>query len=392
MLTPGKITSVLDAQYGSTAKGVISAHLTKTNLPDLLMTANGRNSSHTVVDKGKTIVFKVLPVGTFYNGHKGYRPTVYLGPGAAFMVDDLRKEMDLVGLRKSQVLIHPRASIVTEADIAFENGMADFAGNLLPGVDHTSGTTAHGTTGSGAGAARAKKSLRKGRIAQDEPDLAKMLCEPEHIIDRFAQGCTGLLDGSQGFLLSLYGRFHPHCTSRPVTLAGFFSDMDLPPSLIGNVAAVARTYPIRIASKRYFAEGRFLTWHEAQRLAGLNVPIEEIDSNSGGHYPDQEELSWEAVSAMAGRTIEPELTTLTKLPRRIFGWSKASMLDFLRQNRPPEPFGTSLFLTFTNYLKAGTLTDFLGSSGLSTMAQDGSLMELYGSDGPETDSVKQLTP
>jgi len=389
MLTPGKITSVLDAQYGSTAKGVISAHLTKAHRPDFLMTANGRNSSHTVVDGGRTIVFKVLPVGTFYNGHNNYTPLVYLGPGSAFMVDDLRKEMGLVGLHKSQVLIHPRASIVTEADIAFENGLADFAGNPLSGVDHTSGTTAHGTTGSGAGAARAKKSLRKGRIARDEPELAEMLCDPEYIIDRFNKdGRTGLLDGSQGFLLSLYGRFHPHCTSRPVTLSGFFSDMDLPPSLIGNVAAVARTYPIRIASKRYFADGRFLTWHEAQRLAGLNVPIEEIDSNSGGHYPDQVELTWEEVSLRAGRVIAPELTTLTKLPRRIFSWSKLAMLDFLRQNRPPEPFETSLFLTFTNYLKDGTLDEFLRSSGISALVTDNELSELYSSDGPETDSVR----
>jgi adenylosuccinate synthase len=415
IFTPGTVTTVLDAQYGSTAKGVISSHLVKHHRPTILMTANGRNSSHTVVDANSRMVdgdimsaarvagkfvFKVLPCGAFYNGmmlaetpvddntvRVTYWPKFWIGPGAAFQVEDLLAEMDACDVRRDQVLIHPMASIVTDGDIAYENGASDFDGVTLAAVDHDSGTTRHGTTGSGAGAARARKALRKGVVARDEPQLADMLARPSQILAMLEAGATALLDGSQGYLLSLYGVGYPHCTSRSTTLASFFAECDLPPSVIGHVCAVARCLPIRIASKRYFSPvgQRFLTWTEVQEYRELGKAVEEIDSNSGGWYPDQEELTWEQVSEQAGQPIAPEYTTLTKLQRRIATWSDLAMTDFLLANKPPAPHGISLYLTFVNYLNPDIVAAKLGN----LLANHGSrIAAVFISDSPDADSVR----
>ncbi len=405
ILSPGKIATVLDAGYGSSSKGLISAWITKNERPDFLLTANGRNSSHTVVDhnlgteamtpcqRAGEFVFKVLPVGAFYNKWRGYAPTIYIGPGAAFTVADLVKEVAYCELDRTQVWIHPLASVVTLDDIDYENGVRDFAGNLLPNVDHGSGTTKHGTTGSGVGAARAKKSLRKGMQWKDVTDSPTMIetglmfadTFEEAVIKRLELGKTGLLDGSQGYLLSLYGKFFPHCTSRPVTLASFFSDMNLPLNLVGNVCAVARTFPIRIASIRYFLDGRPLTLAEKTEAESQGKVVETVDSNSGGWYPDQRELTWEQVALQAGHHVEPQLTSLTKLPRRIATWSKAAIKDFLLHNAPPGGCKTFLFVTFTNYLNQHEIEDWMSDN-----VQSLDVTEVLTSGSPETDSVLPL--
>lgn len=400
VLTPGKITSVLDAGYGSSSKGLVSAWITKHESPDILLTANGRNSSHTVVDtilgdravtpcqRAGYYVFKVLPVGAFYNKWMGYRPLIYIGPGAAFTVEDLAKEVAACELEPWQVMVHPLASVVTQDDIDYENGTSDFAGNKLPDVDHASGTTKHGTTGSGVGAARAKKSLRKGTQWRDVSDTtsADGGTYEQFLIRLFKEGKTGLLDGSQGFLLSLYGQFFPHCTSRPVTLASFLSDINLPINLAGNVCAVARTFPIRIASVRYFLNGKPLTLDEKVQAEKDGETVETVDSNSGGWYDDQTELTWEQVSEQAGKHIEPQLTSLTKLPRRIATWSKKALGDFLSHNAPPDGSRTYLFVTFTNYLNDANLDPWV-KDNLSDLPE---VDDILISDSPETDSVLPL--
>lgn len=392
LFSRGTITTVLDAQAGSSAKGLVSAWLTKNFRPEVLMTANGRNSSHTVVDSGRKLVFKVLPVGVFYAGHHdpSYNPIVYIGPGAAFMAKDLLSEIEMVGIRPSSVFVHPNASIVTQDDVDYENGLKTWEGEDRPCVDHQGGTTAHGTTGSGSGAARAKKSLRKGLIARDCPELASFIYRndwlPDHIEEK---GYRCLMDGSQGYWLSLYSHFYPNVTSRSTTLASFFSECDMPLRLAGNVCSVARTFPIRINSKRYFlrSENRFLTHGEALMLASKGIEPEEVDSFSGGWYEDQEELTWRDISEIAGYQVQPELTSLTKLERRIARWSDEGFKEFLRHNRAPRGFCTNLFVTFLNYLgKEPAQLEFLQSIRNNFPQVD----MIYGSDSAETDSASAI--
>jgi hypothetical protein len=387
----GKITSVLDVGAGSSSKALVSSWLVKNHRPQILMTANGRNSSHTVVDSqarpnAPKAIFKVLPAGCFYNGVDMYYPLIYIGPGAAFTIRDLEDEMKAHGLSSEQVRIHPCASIVQQSDIDYENGLASFDGAYFRDVDHSSGTTAHGTTGSGAGCARAHKSLRKGVIARDV--VPEMCCDPIEIVRMLNKGARALLDGSQGYQLSLYSANYPFCTSRSTTLASFFAELDMPPSLIGDVVGVARTHPIRIASKRYWSPGTksFLTHDQVQEYKRDNMVVEEIDSNSGGWMSDQTELTWEQLSERAGHHIEPEYTSLTKLRRRLASFSHLGLAQYLAMNQPPAPHRHHLAITFMNYLRldAKVRGEFL--SGVR-MTSDDAVDRIMISDSSETDSL-----
>jgi adenylosuccinate synthase len=65
-------------------------------------------------------------------------------------------------------------------------------------------------------------------------------------------------------------------------------------------------------------------------------------NNRGGYsgpcYVDQEEINWKDVG------VEPELTTVTKLPRRIFTFSEMQIRDAVRMNGVDQ-----VFLNFANY-------------------------------------------
>jgi adenylosuccinate synthase len=90
---------------------------------------------------------------------------------------------------------------------------------------------------------------------------------------------------------------------------------------------VARTYPIRVAN-RFDDKGKMIGW-------------------SGPHYPDQEEIRWEQIG------VAPELTTVTKLPRRIFTFSEQQIREAVRANG-----NVQVFLNFCNYLQPAPI-DFL---------------------------------
>lgn len=395
----GKVAVVAGAQTGSEAKANISSYVAKNERPDCLLTANSRNSSHTVTDPNvraldDKFVFKVLPCGAFYYGVEGYTPTIIIGPGAAFRPEDLQAEVFAMGIKKEHLIIHENAGIVTASDINYENGVANFEGQMQE-VNHDSGTTKHGTTGSGSGACRAKKALRKAVIARDiEQELGKYATIANGpTIVRFLRDKSALLDGSQGYLLGYNTRHYPHTTSRSCTVASFLSEMDLPPSVCGNVVGVARVMPIRINSKRFFdpSAKKFMTWSEVEDAKKNNIPFEIIDSNSGGWYADQCELSWEEVSKIAGEHIEPELTSLTKLPRRIATWSRHAIEEWALLNRPPSPHKLFLAVTFVNYLGFNPVkNDPSGYSKLegwvANSGIDAADIEIYGYGyGPNTD-------
>ena len=87
---------------------------------------------------------------------------------------------------------------------------------------------------------------------------------------------------------------------------------------MGDVIGTCRTYPIRVAN-RFDSSGQQVGW-------------------SGPCYPDQEETSFEAIGQPT------ELTTVTKLPRRIFTYSKQQIREAVTVNGI-----NKMFLNFANY-------------------------------------------
>jgi hypothetical protein len=186
-------------------------------------------------------------------------------------------------------------------------------------------------------------------LARDTEELKPYICDvPREIAARLDRGESGLLEIAQGFPLSLNGPFYPYCTSRNVTTAQGLSDMFLAPKYGGPVIINLRTLPIRINSNKYIAtdgSGRHITWPEVE----AGVPHTVYKGNSGHWYPDQQELTWEEVTEASGSPdLLCEMTSVTKLPRRIATFSLQNLKDAIATNDCGQ--GVHLSLNFANYV------------------------------------------
>lgn len=303
---------VVDCQFGSTGKGLICGVLAKDNKPDTIFSAWAANAGHTFIDEsGRKFVHTMLPNGVVSPKLK----RIMIGPGSLIDPEALLREKTLCWdyLRRGvDILIHPYAAVITQEHRDLEAGPM----------------TKIGSTKKGVGEAAIQ------RIRRD-PDNMNIACtaltdHPLHghvvTVDQYNnavdQARQVLIEGAQGYSLSMYHGFYPYCTSRDVSTAQILADVGIPVSNIRNIGVVgtARVYPIRVAN-RFDGSGGQVGW-------------------SGPCYDDQKELDW---GKDLGR--EAELTTVTKLPRRIFSWSEQQLLAAVRQCSVD-----ALFLNFVNYL------------------------------------------
>lgn len=313
LMNPG-FYAVVDGQYGSTGKGLLSSVLAE-HLPnnvDLVTSNAGPNSGHTSYDRhGNKVVLRQLP--TFSVMHQlfhGNMPRTHLNAGAIIEWECLKAEIDEYVTDRHQLSVSRNAAVANQAAKELEQSLVRRVGS----------------TGKGTGGAIVAKVLRHpeavfgGAFLEDHPfgsyenefgiNDADILLN-SHMMNL---GGTVLAEVSQGFSLSLNaGGFYPFSTSRDCTVAQAMSDAGAHPSAYRDCAMVVRTYPIRVAG------------------------------NSGPCYSDQREVTWDDV----GHT--PELTTVTQKVRRIFTWSKAQFCDAVDSNRPGV-----LLVNFMNYLPEGT--------------------------------------
>lgn len=363
-MNPGFMTVVLDAQAGSSGKGKIAAHIFDTYRDwDFACNAFYPQAGHWVrLGEGSRAYFYQTLNSCAWMWRecpeKVHNKAMYIGPGAIIELPALLKEIEDNHIPPGALFIDRKAAILQPEDTAYERGEVDFAGN--PVTTKHEGTMRFGSTSHGVGACAAKRVLRDPRLvtAGDYNDtlgnfllddvskvlLRKVVSNKEH----------GVLEIAQGFQLSIGGRFFPHTTSRNCTVAQGFSDMFLPTTLLGNVVLNLRTFPIRINSNKYLSklDGHHLTYEEI--LNG--VPYDIYKGDSGGWYPDQKEISWDQLTKDSGSSIPlMELTSVTKLPRRVATFSKLNLLEAIENSVGRDKYMLYLSLNFANYVDS-TLT------------------------------------
>ena len=319
----GKLNIVTDGQHGSTGKGLITSYLAWKHRPGILSTTNMANAGHTAVDTtGEAFVAKALPSAAVLNKWYGseYSPTVFVGASSAFTLDQLKKEVVECNLDSAQVVIHPRAGVITQEHKEREN-------------DEQVGTKHIASTMQGCGSFLADKIMRKADLllARDYNELGGMLSRSDAhtwLKAKLDTGVSILHEGSQGFSLDInHGSHYPQCTSRGTTAMQNLADLGLNHTDVGDIYVVFRPYPIRV---------------------GNVIEDGQIKGHSGGCYSDNEETTWENVSALAGAPAEiskKELTTVTKRLRRVFTFSKLQLKEAVNVNG-----ATKLALNFANYI------------------------------------------
>ncbi len=295
----GKLNIIIDGQFGSTGKGLISAYIGWHEHVDLAITNSSPNAGHTYYYSSKRQVCRHLPISGILNR----RSTIYLSAGSIIDPIILRQEILTFDIDPNRIYIHPRASVISPEDILSEQ---------------TGSVKSIASTMKGVGQALSRKIGRTAQLAQDHPYLKQFVRDLEcnWLLD---QDVCCLMEVPQGFDLSINsGLAYPYCTSREITVAQALSDAQIHPSYLGNVMACIRTYPIRVGN--VIEDGKEVGY-------------------SGPFYPDSKEVTWSELGQ------DPEFTTNTKRMRRIATFSHIQYRRMIEALRP-----THVFLNFANYM------------------------------------------
>ena len=349
-----EVMAVVDLQFGSTGKGQICGTLGYQWGPDTVATAWGPNAGHTFRRDGKTWVHRMLSVAALAPSVED----ILIGPGSVVDLDRLAQEIHLATaeLRGKHLVIHPQAALLRDHHVAAEQHLVKI-GSTMKGtaeaaiekmrrkaVDAATAGLSHGWVQAMLGDSlyEANMSLSISSLQYDEAiDASDKL----------------LLEGAQGYSLGIHTDFYPYTTSRDVSTAQLLADCRVPfPRKHDRfrVMGVCRTYPIRVANR---SEN------------GTQV------GTSGPCYPDQKEITWQEL----GR--EPELTTVTKLPRRVFTFSHQQVAEAARVCGV-----NTVALTFCDYLPdTGVLQTMINDID---MLLPGSARVRLTSHGPNMEDVK----
>lgn len=345
-----KVHMVLDLQYGSTGKGLIAGWLAKREGYDTAICAFSANAGHTYIDRERQlhVMTQQLPTAITSPSVKH----ILIGPGAAicpktFMAEVMVYEKLLQG---KKIFIHPHAAFIRDEHSQFEM---------------TDGRTKMGSTAKGVGEAYIER-IRRGPAANvvanlpaDHP-MRKYVCTVDDYRGAIDHAESVLIEGAQGYSLSLYHGQYPFVTSRDVTPWQIAADCGLPYKWASYVKVIGtlRTFPIRVNNR---------------------------DGSSGPCYPDQQEIQWSDIGVM------PELTTVTKLPRRLFTFSKLQLEEAMFHCGGY--WETSLFLNFANYLPDQSALDHLiGTIEEPTVGMLNPPKVVWTGFGPDDSHVKRLDP
>lgn len=302
---------LVDLQFGSTGKGALAGYISRRNDYSAVVSCNMPNAGHTAYcpDTDFRFVHKVLPSGIFSNNLS----VIGVGPGAVFSIDRLEEEwcnvsthLNLYGSGETILVIHEAAGILLPEHKEAEQATLSRISSTMQGS---------------AEALIAKIRRQTGAIAKDHSIQIEELMNRHgkcrvvnqaEWLDIMSQQRKILLEGSQGYSLSISAGFYPFCTSRDCTPARVISDCSLPVGWLNEVYGSCRVHPIRVG----------------------NTP----DGYSGDWYADQKEISFEDLG------VVPETTTVTGRVRRIATFSRMQIEEAMKMARPDH-----VFLNFANY-------------------------------------------
>lgn len=311
------IDMTMDGMWGSCGKGGVSGWLAKRRQYDAVVCAYGTQAGHSYNDRERDIKMMVqqLPVGVTCPTVKN----VFIGPGALIHVDTLLREIEAYLRPDQRLFIHENAAVVTDEHAKRERER---------------GQTKMGSTAKGVGQAMIDRILRDpgtkpiARLGFEGTPLERFVVDKFEYMASLEKSSWLLVEGAQGFGLSIYHGDWPYCTSRDVTPWQIAADCGLPfrHAHMIQVWMVMRTYPIRVNNR---------------------------DGSSGPAYPGQRELSWEEVGQ------QPELTTVTKLPRRIFEFSASQYKHAMSHCAG---LATKVILTFADYCSKEKLAEIMAEA------------------------------
>ncbi|ADB57550.1 adenylosuccinate synthetase [Archaeoglobus profundus] len=298
-------TIVVGGFWGDEGKGKIISYLAYSDKPKIIARGGvGPNAGHTVEVEGKKFGVRMLPSGFVYKDAR-------LLIGAGVLVDPRVFLNELEVLDKdynvrSRVGVDYRCAIIEEKHIQEDRGDEHLRKKI-------------GTTGTGCGPANVDRVRRKAKQAKDIPELKDYLADvPLEINESLDEGHFVLIEGTQGFGLSLYYGTYPYVTSKDTTASSVAADVGIGPTRVDDVVIVFKTFPTRVG------EGPFPT----------EIPLEEAEKMGIVEYGTvtgrRRRIGlWDGkmarYAAMVNGATQVAITGIDKLDKECYGvteWSK----------------------------------------------------------------------
>ncbi|MDD5112358.1 MAG: adenylosuccinate synthetase [Candidatus Altiarchaeota archaeon] len=231
------VSIVVGGHFGDEGKGKIISYLALHDNPDVIARAGvGPNAGHTVYKNGRRYGLRMIPCG-FVNDNA----RLFVGAGVLVDIPTFLKEVGETNTG-DRIRLDKRCAIIE--DKHKEEDVKD---------KHLKTTV--GSTGTGCGPANADRVHRTIKLAQDYPALKGFLADvPEELNKALAEGKKVLVEGTQGFCLSLFYGTYPFVTSKDTTASMMASDVGLGPTRIKRVYVVFKAYMSRVGSGPFETE------------------------------------------------------------------------------------------------------------------------------------------
>jgi adenylosuccinate synthase len=236
-------TVIVGAFWGDEGKGKISSYLALKDKLDFCVRTGSVNAAHTVWMDGKKYALHMVPAAFLYE-----KCRLLIGAGANVQVARFLEEVELTKV-KGRIGVDQNASIIEE-----KHSVQDKNSAHLKGI---------GTTGWGVGPALEERVRRTAKLAKDIPELQPYLADATtEINEGIDAGKKVLLEGTQGFMLSLFFGTYPYVTGRDTGAAAICSEAGVGPTRVDDVLIVYKTFMTRVGAGSLPGE---LTKEEAQK-------------------------------------------------------------------------------------------------------------------------------
>ena len=177
---------IVGAFWGDEGKGKIISYLALKDNLDFCVRTGSVNAAHTVWYEGKKYALHMVPAA-FINP----KTRLLIAAGANVDVKTFFNEVALTQVDKKRIGIDQNASIIEQ-----KHCEQDKASAVNKGI---------GTTGRGVGPALEERVRRTAKLAKDIPELKPYLADGiMEVNDGLDAGKSVLLEGTQGFMLSLF--------------------------------------------------------------------------------------------------------------------------------------------------------------------------------------------
>lgn len=230
-------TIMVGGLFGDEGKGKIVAHVARFDKPSIIARGGvGPNAGHTVIVGDKRYGIRMIPSGFVYEDAR-----LLIGAGVLVDTNVFLGEVSSLEV-KGRVFVDKRCSIIEGKHIEQDKGSSHLSKKI-------------GSTGTGCGPANEERVRRTAKQAKDIEDLQAFLTDvPLEINEVLDKGENVIIEGSQGFGISLFYGTYPFVTSKDTSASQMAADVGIGPSRVDDVIVVFKSFPTRVGSGPFETE------------------------------------------------------------------------------------------------------------------------------------------